>query len=49
MAGMRRSITDAMNVELTMSMEEKKSKKTIFSMNPYKAPGPDGMTPLFFF
>lgn len=42
MVGMRRSITDAMNVELTMPAEEKEITKAIFSMNPHKAQGPDG-------
>lgn len=45
--GMRRSITDAMNVELTKPVEEKEVTKAIFSMNPHKAPCLDGMT-LFF-
>lgn len=49
MVGMRRSITDAMNAELTMLVDEKEITKAIFSMNPHKAPGPNGITPFFFF
>lgn len=44
MVGMRRSITDAMNVKLTMPVEKKEITKAIFSMNPHKALSPNGMT-----
>ena len=46
--GIPHSITDQMNNNLTKPVEEKEVKKALFSMHPNKAPGPDGMSPLFF-
>ena len=42
------SITSRLNQSLIKSVEEKAVKAAVFSMHPNKAPGPDGMTPLFF-
>lgn len=44
--GIPRTITKAMNRNLTRPVEDQEI--TIFSMNPNKAPGPHGMTPIFF-
>ena len=46
--GIPHSITDQMNNNLTKPVEEKEVKKALFSIHPNKAPGPDGMSPLFF-
>ena len=46
--GIPHSITDQINNNLTKAVDEKEVKKALFSMNPNKAPGPDGMSPLFF-
>lgn len=37
-----------MNEQLTKQVEESEIREALFAMNPTKAPGPDGMTPLFF-
>ncbi len=42
------SITSEDNEELTRMPSEGEIKETIFSMGSLKAPGPDGMPPLFF-
>ena len=46
--GISHSITDQINNNLTKPVEEKEVKKALFSIHPNKAPGPDGMSPLFF-
>lgn len=42
------TISRQMNDSLINPVEEKEIKEVIFSMNPNKSPGPDGMSPLFF-
>ena len=42
------TITEKMNDNLIKPVEEYEIKEAIFNMNPHKALGPDGMTPLFF-
>nr|XP_027088506.1 uncharacterized protein LOC113709853 [Coffea arabica] len=42
------SITHEMNAKLTKPIEKKEIKNALFSMQPEKAPGQDGMPPLFF-
>ncbi|XP_071912179.1 uncharacterized protein [Coffea arabica] len=42
------SITEQMNRDLTKEVEEDEIKTAFFSMEPNKAPGSDGMSPLFF-
>ncbi|KAK6162264.1 hypothetical protein DH2020_002105 [Rehmannia glutinosa] len=42
------SITTQMDKDLVAPVDEAEIKRAIFNMNPYKAPGPDGM-PLIFF
>ncbi|KAL3530646.1 hypothetical protein ACH5RR_009968 [Cinchona calisaya] len=42
------TITSIMNDQITKPFEEEEIRKVIFSMHPNKAPGPDGMSPLFF-
>ncbi|XP_071921851.1 uncharacterized protein [Coffea arabica] len=46
--GIPTTITTEMNARLTQEVEEKEIKSALFSMNPNKAPGQDGMNPLFF-
>lgn len=46
--GMPRSITSAMNQLLTKLVEDIEIKTSLFTMYPQKAPGPNGMNPLFF-
>ena len=46
--GIPRTISDQINKNLTRPVEENEIKIAVFSMNPNKAPGPDGMTPFFF-
>nr|XP_027081023.1 uncharacterized protein LOC113703745 [Coffea arabica] len=46
--GISQTITDQMNLRLTEPVREAEIKEALFSMNPTKAPGPDGMTPNFF-
>ncbi|XP_071902742.1 uncharacterized protein [Coffea arabica] len=46
--GIHVTVTDQINTNLTRPVEENEIKVTVFSMNPNKAPMPDGMTPLFF-
>ena len=41
-------ITDHMNALLTRPITELEVKKAVFSLHPNKAPGPDGMSPVFF-
>ncbi|KAF8113566.1 hypothetical protein N665_0048s0027 [Sinapis alba] len=42
------SITEAINEELTGPVSEWEVKLALFAMHPEKAPGPDGMTALFY-
>nr|XP_027089582.1 uncharacterized protein LOC113710661 [Coffea arabica] len=42
------SITSRLNQTLIQPVEEAEVRVAVFSMHPNKAPGPDGMTPLFF-
>ena len=42
------SITSRLNQTLIQPVEEAEVRAAVFSMHPNKAPGPDGMTPLFF-
>ena len=46
--GISQTISDHMNSELTQPVKDKEIKDALFPMNPTRAPGPDGMTPLFF-
>lgn len=41
-------VTPQMNEYLTKEVTEEEVKKALLSLNPEKAPGPDGMTALFF-
>ncbi|KAL1223486.1 hypothetical protein V5N11_003543 [Cardamine amara subsp. amara] len=41
-------VMSCMNEALTRDITEEEVKKALFSLNPGKAPGPDGMTALFF-
>ena len=43
------TITNEMNAALIKPVEEMEVENALFSMHPDKAPGPDSMTPLFFF
>lgn len=42
------TITDDMNDELTRSVTEAEVRMALFAMHPEKAPGPYGMTALFY-
>ncbi|XP_071925834.1 uncharacterized protein [Coffea arabica] len=46
--GIPHYITQEMNDKLTKEVMEEEIHDALFSMNPEKAPGQDGMTPLFF-
>ena len=46
--GIPTTITEQMNKILIKSVDEEEIKTSVFPMNPNKAPGSDGMTPLFF-
>ena len=46
--GIPNSITDQMNQELTKPMMEEEIRIALFSMDPNKAPGLDGMSHIFF-
>ena len=46
--GISHFITQEMNDKLTKPIEEKEIRKALSSMQPEKAPGQDGMSPLFF-
>ncbi|XP_023644536.1 uncharacterized protein LOC111832445 [Capsella rubella] len=41
-------VTQSMNDSLTKDISEEEVKRALFSLNPGKTPGPDGMTALFF-
>ncbi|GER56425.1 retrotransposon protein [Striga asiatica] len=42
------SVTDSMNEELIAPVSEEDIKKALFTMNPHKSPGEDGMSALFY-
>lgn len=42
------SVSPAMNESLVKEVTEEEVKRALFSLNPTKAPGPDGTTALFF-
>lgn len=42
------SVTQGMNANLMREPSEKEIKEALFAINPDKAPGPDGMTSLFY-
>ena len=46
--GISQTIIHQMNIGLIEPVEEKEIKEVLFSMNPNKSPGLDGMTPIFF-
>lgn len=46
--GIPRTITVDMNKSLTRQVSEAEIRRAIFSMQPNKAPGPDGMSPIFY-
>lgn len=46
--GILRIITKSMNRKLIRSVKDHEIKKALFSIYPNKAPGPEGMPPLFF-
>ncbi|XP_027171528.1 uncharacterized protein LOC113771107 [Coffea eugenioides] len=46
--GISHSITQEMNDKLTKAVEKEEIHDALFSMHPEKAPGQDGMSPLFF-
>ena len=46
--GIPLSINQEMNTKLTKPVEEDEIRVALFSMQPDKAPGQDGMSPLFF-
>ena len=46
--GIPRTISNLMNAQLIKPVDELEIKQAIFSMFPNKAPGVDGMSPLFF-
>lgn len=48
LSGIPHSITQEMNDNLIKEVSEKEIHEALFSMNPEKAPGHDGMTPMFF-
>ncbi|XP_027088449.1 uncharacterized protein [Coffea arabica] len=48
LAGIPKSISETMNQDLTKDVTEEEIKSAIFSMDSNKAPGIDGMSPLFF-
>ena len=47
-AAIQRKVTPVMNQQLTREYSEQKVKVALKQMYPLKAPGPDGMRPLFF-
>lgn len=42
------TITETQNIELVRPLSNEEVKNALFQMHPDKAPGPDGMTPVFF-
>ncbi|XP_071924940.1 uncharacterized protein [Coffea arabica] len=48
LSGIPHSITQEMNANLIKEVLEDEIHEALFSMNPEKAPGHDGMTPMFF-
>lgn len=48
LANVTPTITDQINTDLTAPVSEWEVKLALFAMHPEKAPGPDGMTALFY-
>lgn len=46
--GVPKTITEAMNRNLTRTIENQEIKHALFSMHPHTAPGPNGIPPNFF-
>lgn len=46
--GVPRRVTSEMNQSLVANYSDEEIKEALFQMDPHTAPGPDGVSPLFF-